>query len=133
MKKTVMRNTDVLPYIIFGILTTLVNIISYWVLAHPLGIDTLPSTVIAWVLSVLFAYGTNRTWVFHSTAKTGQAILREMISFFACRITTGLVDWLGMYLFVEICHWDDMIVKIALNVLVIVLNYIASKWLIFRK
>lgn len=60
---------DLIPYVIFGVLTTIVNYVSYWLFAHPLGCGTVFSTAVAWVLSVLFAYVTNRRWVFHSEAK----------------------------------------------------------------
>ena len=56
---------DIIPYGVFGVLTTLVNIVSYWIFAHPFGLSVMVSTVLAWILSVLFAYLTNRKWVFH--------------------------------------------------------------------
>ncbi len=124
---------DMIPYMIFGVLTTLVNIAAYWLLAHPLGLPTVPSTVIAWVLAVLFAYVTNRKWVFHSEAKTRNEIIKEGVSFYLCRLGTGVLDWLGMYVMVDVLHWNDLIVKIAVNIVVIVLNYVASKLIVFRK
>lgn len=124
---------DVILYLFFGVCTTLVNILSYWLCAHPLGMNVMPSTIIAWVLAVLFAYFTNRTWVFSSQAKDRKAVLRELVSFFACRLATGFVDWAGMYIFVDVLNWNDMLVKAAVNVVVIVLNYVASKLLIFKK
>ena len=93
----------------------------------------MPSTVIAWVLAVLFAYVTNRKWVFHSKAVTRQEIVREGISFYLCRLGTGVLDWLGMYVMVDVLHWNDLIVKIAVNIIVIILNYVASKLIVFRK
>ena len=68
---------DLIPYVIFGVLTTIVNYVSYWLFAHPLGCGTVFSTAVAWVLSVLFAYVTNRRWVFHSEAKGAKAIGKE--------------------------------------------------------
>ena len=133
IKKLYQKYSDMIPYLIFGVLTTLVNIASYWLLAHPLGLPTVPSTVIAWVLAVLFAYVTNRKWVFHSKAVTRQEIIREGISFYLCRLGTGVLDWLGMYVMVDVLHWNDLIVKIAVNIVVIVLNYVASKLIVFRK
>ena len=124
---------DMIPYMIFGVLTTLVNIAAYWLLAHPLGLSTVPSTVIAWVLAVLFAYVTHRKWVFHSEAKTRNEIIKEGVSFYLCRLGTGVLDWLGMYVMVDVLHWNDLIVKIAVNIVVIVLNYVASKLIVFRK
>lgn len=120
-------------YGIFGVLTTLVNIAAYWLCARVLRLPLTPSTVIAWVLSVLFAYATNRTWVFASQAQGAVAVVKEMASFFASRLSTGLLDWLVMYICVRRMGMDDMIVKIASNVLVVVLNYILGKFVVFRK
>ena len=124
---------DVIPYAIFGVLTTLVNIASYWLCAHALGMPVMASTIIAWILAVLFAYVTNRKWVFLSEAKGRRAIVKEMVSFFACRLATGLVDWACMFLFVDVLHWNDVLIKTGANILVIALNYIASKLIIFKK
>ncbi len=124
---------DVIPYIFFGVLTTLVNIIVYWIFAHPLHLQVMISTIVAWVASVLFAYITNRIWVFHSTATTSAEIMKEVVAFFSCRLATGILDWVCMYVFVNLLAWNDLLVKCGANVLVIVLNYVASKVLIFRK
>lgn len=123
----------VLLYGIFGVLTTVVNIVVYWVMAHLLHLTTTPSTLIAWVVAVLFAYLTNRKWVFDSQAQGNKQILAELISFFLCRIATGVVDWLCMFVLVDLLHLNDVLIKAAANVLVIILNFIASKWLIFKK
>ena len=133
IKKLFEKYGDMIPYAIFGVLTTLVNIAAYWLLAHPLGLPTVPSTVIAWVLAVLFAYVTNRKWVFHSEATTRREIIKEGVSFYLCRLGTGVLDWLGMYVMVDVLHWNDLIVKVALNIVVIVLNYVASRLIVFRK
>jgi putative flippase GtrA len=105
----------------------------YWLAAHPLKMGVMPSTILAWLLAVLFAYVTNRKWVFHSKADTAKEVVKEIISFFACRFATGVVDWLCMFIFADLLAWNDVIVKFAANVLVIVLNYFASKLIIFRK
>lgn len=123
---------DLILYALFGGLTTLVNTGVYWLCAHPLGMPVVPSSVAAWFMAVLFAYLTNRKWVFHSEAATPGEIAREVFSFFLCRLATGVLDWVLMWLFVDQFRWNDMIVKVAVNVLVILLNYIASKLLIFR-
>lgn len=133
IKKLYQKYSDMIPYLIFGVLTTLVNIAVYWLCAHPLGLPTVPSTVIAWVLAVLFAYVTNRKWVFHSQANTRQEVIKEGVSFYLCRLATGVVDWVCMYVMVDVLHWNDLIVKIAVNVIVIILNYVASKLIVFRK
>ena len=92
----------------------------------------MPSTIIAWILAVLFAYVTNRKWVFKSKAQNRREIIREACYFFTCRLATGIVDWGSMFLFVTILQLNDMFSKVVANIVVILLNYIASKWLYLR-
>lgn len=124
---------DELLYVFFGVCTTVVNMVVFWVLAHPFRVGVMSSTIVAWVAAVLFAYITNRRWVFHSTATEINEITKEIISFFTCRLATGAIDWACMYVFVKILAWNDVIIKFAANILVIILNYIASKFVIFQK
>lgn len=131
IRKLMEKYRDVIPYLVFGILTTIVNIVAYWLCAHPLHLGIMVSTVIAWVLSVLFAYVTNRKWVFHSEA-AGVAIIREILSFYGARLATGLLDMLFMFIFAERIGLNDTVIKICSNVVVVILNYIFSKFLIFR-
>lgn len=131
IRKLMEKYRDVIPYLVFGILTTIVNIVAYWLCAHPLHLGIMVSTVIAWVLSVLFAYVTNRKWVFHSEA-AGVAIIREILSFYGARLATGLLDMLFMFIFAERLGLNDTVIKICSNVVVVILNYIFSKFLIFR-
>ena len=105
IKKLINKYWDIIPYAFFGVCTTAVNIVSYWVCAHPLKLGVQPSTIIAWVLSVLFG----------------------------CRLATGVLDWACMLFFVDILKYNDVLIKILANVLVIVLNYVASKVVIFKK
>ena len=139
-EKAEMKMTDlflkyksVILYLIFGVLTTLINIVAYWFCAYIFSLSTIGSTVIAWVLAVLFAYITNRRVVFESQVTGVKGILGEVIAFFACRLATGLVDLLCMYVFVDVLGLNDIIIKIAANILVIMLNYVASKLVIFKK
>ena len=123
---------DLIPYAVFGVLTTLVNIVSYWLFAHPMGIPTVPASVMAWFASVTFAFLTNRKWVFHSTAVGAGEIAQEAVAFFASRRATGVVDWAGMWILVDLIALPDVPVKVVLNVIVIVLNYLASKLIVFK-
>ena len=123
---------EIAAYLIFGVLTTVVNIVVYWLAAHPLNIATVPSSVIAWIASVLFAYVTNRIWVFHSETTEKAGILREMFYFFAARLATGVLDWAFMYVSVDLLHYNDVVMKIVANVIVVIMNYLASKLFIFK-
>lgn len=133
IKKLYEQYKDVIPYLFFGVCTTAVNIVSYAFFAHVLNAGTTASTILAWFFAVLFAYLTNRKWVFKSEAKTSKEIIREVSEFFGFRFATGVLDWLIMVVFVDGFHLNDVIIKAIANIIVIVLNYIASKLVIFAK
>lgn len=123
---------DIILYLFFGVCTTIINLIIYWLMAHPLKMGTTVSTLVAWFVAVIFAYVTNRKWVFHSKTNGRKEIFKEIGSFFTCRIGTGIVDWAIMLLFVDLIGFNDVIIKFFANVIVIILNYIASKFIIFN-
>ena len=120
-------------YLVFGVCTTFVNVIVYSLCAHIAALSTTLSTIIAWGAAVLFAYLTNRKWVFESQAHTVPTILREMWSFLICRLAAGGLDLAIMYLCVDRLGLPDIPIKILSNLLVIILNYVASKFVIFSK
>ena len=120
---------ELVLYVVFGAFTFFVNLISYFFFANRLGINYLVSNAIAWFLSVLFAYVTNRTWVFESKSPN---ILKEMSLFFGGRIFSGVVDMFLMYAFIDLIAFDSSISKIVVQIIVIVLNYIFSKLIVFK-
>ncbi len=132
-KKLYAQHKAVILYLVFGGFTTLVNIVSYAVCARIFSWGTMVATVVAWFLAVLFAYITNRKWVFGSSAADARSILLEAFTFFSCRLTTGLADLGMMWFFVVFLGCNDIVIKITANIVVIIMNYIASRWLIFRK
>ncbi|MGI6217339.1 MAG: GtrA family protein [Coriobacteriales bacterium] len=123
---------DIIPYAVFGVLTTLINIFSYWLFSHIFNFGVMPSTIAAWFLAVLFAYVTNRKWVFHSKVNGRVAIAKEMVQFFFFRLVTGVFDWAFMFVTVELLAWPDVWMKFFANVIVIILNYIFSKYFVFK-
>lgn len=123
---------SVILYLVFGVLTTIVNIVAYFLLDFNRLFNTVINTSIAWGVAVIFAYVTNKKWVFESKVEGFKDNFKEMMSFFGCRIATGLMDVGIMFVFVDILCYDDMIIKIASNVLVVILNYVGSKLLVFR-
>jgi putative flippase GtrA len=133
MIKLYKKYKEVMMYLIFGVLTTLVNILSYVVFTRLFKIDVYVSNVIAWILSVLFAYVTNRKYVFNSNIKTLKGKIKEITSFYACRLLTFGIDMLAMYILIDLFNINDMLSKVVVNVIVIVLNYIFSKLIIFKK
>lgn len=134
------QRRELLSYLVFGVLTTLVNMVAYHYLS--LALSTGPATALANAISILFAYITNRIWVFESKAH-GTAALREFASFVSCRLATLVldivlmligVDWLGP-ICIPAAHlrtWET-IMKLISNGVIVIVNYVFSKLLIFRK
>lgn len=122
---------ELILYLIMGGLTTAVNFVCYFLFKY-IFTPTV-STVIAWFISVLFAYVTNSKYVFQSAEKTLKGRLKEILSFFAARILSCIFDIGATFIFIEKLCFNDLIVKIAINVFVIIFNYVASKLVIFKK
>lgn len=133
MKKLITRYKEIILYIFFGILTTAVNYGSYVLFAHCTGYSVAVSNGIAWILSVLFAFLTNKLLVFESKSLQPAIVLRELISFIACRLFSGFLDMGIMIIFTQVFHFNDLLVKLASNVLVVIINYALSKIFIFSK
>ena len=127
------RYKGVIAYLFFGGCTTVVNIISYYICAHWLDFSTIVSTAAAWVLAVIFAFVTNKLFVFESRSWEREVLAKEVSSFFLCRAATGGLDIVIMYVGVDRMGLFDVGVKTLSNVVVIILNYVASKWMIFKK
>ena len=123
---------EVLLYLVFGALTTLINIIAFYVF-RKLSIEIYTSNIIAWLLSVLFAFITNKLFVFESKNKNTKENIKEAVSFFSFRILSLIFDMVFMYLMIQIIKANEMLSKVISNVLVIILNYIFSKLFIFKK
>ena len=123
---------EIINYIVFGIFTTVVNYICYLFFTRVLYISVVVSTIIAWVLAVLFAYVTNKKFVFESNGFNIYRIIKEMTSFFSLRIVSGIFEIVCMYVFVAVMNVNDILIKLIVNVVVIILNYIFSKCLVFK-
>lgn len=132
IKKLYTKYKQLILYGIFGVLTTLVNIAVYYICAHLFSLPVVPSTIIAWIIAVLFAYITNKIWVFNSHVATLKGILAEMGSFFFFRLATGVLDVIIMHVFVDILSFNDVLIKVISNIIVIILNFLASKLVVFK-
>lgn len=130
---------EAINYLFFGFLAFLVNMVAYALAAWVLGANdekvllVLIATAFAWIVSVLFAYWTNRSFVFKSKVKDKKGIWKEFSAFVGARIITGLMELVIMYVMVDLAGINNMIAKFVCNVVVIVSNYIFSKLLVFRK
>jgi len=126
------RYQSVLSYLIFGGLTTLVNIVVFWLFNNFTSWPVWLSNAIAWVLSVLFAYITNKLWVFDSKTPTVKAVMAEATSFFGFRLLSFFVDEAIMVIGVTVLHGNSLLVKILDQVIIVVMNWFFSKLFIFK-
>ena len=124
---------EVLLYLFFGGLTTVISIGSYSYCDLVLHINPLVANVISWILAVLFAYVTNKIWVFNAKTHGIYELAIEMFHFFAGRLFTLVVEELILLIFVNNLHFNSILVKVAAQIIVVVLNYIISKLLVFRE
>ena len=124
---------DILSYLFFGVLTTVVNYLVYLPCYNLMGISASVSNVIAWVAAVAFAYLTNKPWVFKSHDWSRQTVIPELTKFVGCRVGSGALETGIIFLFVDVLCWNGNVMKLITSVLVVVLNYIGSKLLVFRK
>lgn len=126
------KTREIILYVFFGGLTTIVSIVIFLIFTRLFLFNAVISNVISWIISVCFAYLTNRKWVFVSKKSGLKAIGGEVIAFFASRSFSGLIETAIIYIFVDILGLYDLAVKIAATVIVIILNYILSKIIVFR-
>lgn len=123
---------SLINYAIFGVATTIINIVVYAVTYNGLGISNVTSNIIAWIVSVLFAFVTNKLLVFESKSMEAKVVLYEAFTFFGCRLATGIMDVAIMYVTVDVLKANSTLMKCLSNVIVIVANYVASKLVIFK-
>ena len=135
MVKLYRKYEEIINYLIIGGLTTVVSLITYYSLVYTVlnannAIQLQIANVLSWIVSVTFAYFTNRKFVFKSNNKNK---LQEARDFFASRILTLLIDMFLMFVFVTLLSFNDRIIKVIVQVVVIVINYILSKFIVFKK
>lgn len=133
MKALLEKYRGLILYAVFGALTTAINIAAYALCYRVLKLPNVPSNVVAWVLAVLFAFVTNKLYVFESKSLDRGTVMRELLSFVGARLATGLLDLAVMFVGVDMLHESDLVFKVASNVIVIILNYVFSKLIVFRK
>lgn len=134
MKKMYTKYKEVINYLVFGVLSTIVNFLTYFISARLIGIDEVISSGISWFCAVLFAYITNKIFVFESKTHGLKEFVKEMASFFLARIISGALCDVGTFaIMVKVLHINDIISKVVTQVMVVILNYIFSKLIIFKK
>jgi Predicted membrane protein len=123
---------EIIAYLVAGVLTTIVNIVTYHLCCDILRIENLLANAIAWVLSVLFAYVVNDKFVFIQEKMTPKEEFMKMTKFFGARLFSFFIDEGGMFLLVDLLKVNNLLSKIVMNVIVIVINYVLSKLFIFQ-
>ena len=132
LKEIYKANKQMVLYLFFGVCTTVINIVCYGIWNEILSLNNITSTILAWLVAVFFAFVTNKVYVFESQRTKTSERLSEMASFFFFRIITGVLDVVIMAITVDILKWNSLIWKLISNIIVTVVNYIASKFLIFK-
>lgn len=133
MSDLIKKYKFIILYGIFGVLTTAINIGVYSLLYSAFDVSNVVSNVIAWILSVLFAFITNKIWVFESKSLAFKTLLLELGNFIICRLATGVLDLGIMFVGVDLLKGPAIILKVVSNIVVIVLNYVLSKVFVFKK
>lgn len=133
IKALVVQYWEVLSYLIFGVLTTVVNYLVYLPVYNILGLSAALSNAIAWVVAVAFAYLTNKPFVFKSHDWSAKTVIPELTKFVGCRVASGAAETMILLVTVDLLHWNGNIWKLVTSVLVVVMNYIASKLVVFKK
>lgn len=147
MKKLITEYREQIVYVFFGVLTTAVNLIVFHLSERALGENRyLVSNIVAWLCSVAFAYITNKIWVFKSKAWSKRVLLKEIPTFVSARVFSFVVEEVGLYLLVDCLSmkelafdifgfeiYGSMIAKVILAVIVVILNYVFSKFIVFGK
>lgn len=132
LRSLIEKYWDILTYLVFGVLTTVVNYAVYLPVYNFCGISAAVSNMIAWVVAVIFAFLTNKPFVFHSHDWSAKTVVPELTKFVSCRIASGVLETVILFLAVDCMAWNGNLWKLLTQVLVIIINYVGSKLLVFR-
>ncbi len=146
IKELLLKYKEIIIYLVFGVLTTIVNLFAFWLFSQLLGEELyLLNNAIAWVIAVVFAFITNKLFVFESKSWSIKIAGKELLEFVGARLFSFGVEEGGMWLFIDILGFGEkgitifgifisgqIIVKILLSVIVVILNYFFSKFIIFK-
>lgn len=124
---------DVISYLFFGVLTTVVNYLVYLPCYNLLHFSATVSNVIAWAVAVAFAYLTNKPFVFKSHDWSSKTVIPELTKFVGSRVASGALETGFIFVTVDLLAWNGNVMKLVTSVLVVIMNYVASKLLVFRK
>lgn len=135
MKELIKKYGEIINYLVVGVLTTLVSLGTYYILVYTVfdpnvALELQITNIISWIVSVTFAYFTNRKYVFKTNKNMS---FKEVVKFYLSRVSTLILDMLMMYVLVSLLKFNDKIIKLIVQIIVIVLNYVLSKFIVFKK
>lgn len=126
------KHRETILYLFFGAFTTLINIISYLFFTRVILFNFMIANALSWIIAVLFAYVTNKFFVFKSMRVEIIFLFKEFLSFLNFRLLSGIIEMVIMYIMIDLLFVNDVIVKVITNIIVIILNYLFSKMIIFK-
>ena len=127
-----MKHRDIAAYIAFGLLTTTVNYLVFFFSRETLKMSATTSNIAAWIVAVLFAFLTNKPFVFKSKSWSRKVVIPEFVKFVTCRIGSGIMETVFLFVTVDCINWDGTILKLIASGFVMVLNYILGKCVAFK-
>ena len=133
IRSLIIKHKHVLLYLIFGVLTSFVDFLVFIPLHKLLGISAAVSNFVAWIAAVLFAFFTNKGFVFQSNKWTAKSLLREFWKFTLCRVGTFLLEEVFLFITADVLSYDGLVMKLLISVVVVTLNYFGSKFFVFKK
>lgn len=133
LKALFLKYYDILVYLVFGVLTTVVNYLVYLPCYNVMGLSASVSNAIAWAVAVAFAFVTNKPFVFRSHDWSAKTVLPELVKFIGTRVGSGGLETLILFVSVDLLGWNGNVWKLLTSVLVVIINYIGSKLLVFKK
>ena len=133
IRSWIKNHYDICLYLVFGVLTTAVNYVVYLPCYNWLHLSAAVSNVIAWAVAVAFAYVTNKPFVFRSHDWSAKTVVPELAKFVGSRVASGALETAIIFVTVDCLLWNGNLMKLLTSVLVVIINYVASKLLVFRK
>lgn len=133
IRMLIRKHYDILAYLFFGVLTTVVNYVIYLPCYNLLQLSAAVSNAIAWVAAVAFAYVTNKPFVFRSHDWSAKTVVPELTKFVGSRVASGALETAIIFVTVDLMLWNGNVMKLVTSVLVVIFNYVASKLLVFNK
>lgn len=125
-------NKEMLLYLFFGGLSFVVSVVTYGIFNQGIGLNELIANVISWIITVIFAFFTNRIWVFNAPTNGVKEFIAQIVSFFGGRVVTLVIEEVILLVFITWLDFPSMVIKIIAQVVVIVLNYVISKLVVFK-